>query len=273
MRRALGNLALLAVTTLVFAGLLEIALRLAFARSLDFSMEMWKYAVALKQPVSDPRLSFAHRPNTSAFLMGVPFAINSMGLRDREFSPQKPPGVSRIVWLGDSTTVGWGVPAEATPAKILERARNAQTPGATEVLNAGVGNYDTVQEVEHYLTIDRAFHPDFVVLEYFINDAEPVPVERNIGILGHSYLAPPSCYPASMALSEPPAFVRIGASTTRLSTAMAAPGSKPPRTHWRGSRKPPHRMAPGCWWQFCPSCTRSMASIPLRRSTARLKIF
>jgi hypothetical protein len=26
-------------------------------------------------------------------------------------------------------------------------------------------------------------------LEYFINDAEPVPVERNIGILGHSYLA------------------------------------------------------------------------------------
>jgi hypothetical protein len=46
-----------------------------------------------------------------------------------------------------------------------------------------------VQEVEHYLTIDRAFHPDQVILEYFINDAEPVPRERNTGMAGHSYLA------------------------------------------------------------------------------------
>jgi hypothetical protein len=185
LRRLLANLALLAVSTLFFAGLLEIGLRIAFAHSLDFSMEMWKYAVALKQPMPDPRLSFAHRPNSSAFLMGVPFAINSAGLRDREYSPQKPPGTYRMVWLGDSTTVGWGVRAEDTPAKLLEASHH----GKFEVLNAGVGNYDTVQEVEHYLTIDRAFHPDFVVLEYFINDAEPVPVERNIGILGHSYLA------------------------------------------------------------------------------------
>jgi lysophospholipase L1-like esterase len=189
MRRALGNLALLAVTTLVFAGFLEIALRVAFARSLDFSMEMWKYAVALKQPVADPRLSFAHRPNSSAFLMGVPFAINSAGLRDREFSPQKPAGGYRIVWLGDSTTVGWGAPADGTAPKLLEAQLNVRQPGRFEVLNAGVGNYGTVQEVEHYLTIDRAFHPDLVVLEYFINDAEPVPQERNAGILGHSYLA------------------------------------------------------------------------------------
>jgi hypothetical protein len=48
-------------------------LRLAFARSLDFSMEMWKYAVSLKQPVEDARLSFAHRPNRTAFLMGARF--------------------------------------------------------------------------------------------------------------------------------------------------------------------------------------------------------
>jgi lysophospholipase L1-like esterase len=93
------------------------------------------------------------------------------------------------VWLGDSTTVGWGVPLEGTAPKILERAWNASGLGRFEVLNAGVGNYDTVQEVEHYLTMDRAFHPDLVILEYFINDAEPVPRERTLGLLGHSYLA------------------------------------------------------------------------------------
>jgi lysophospholipase L1-like esterase len=188
-RQALLNIALLAASILLCAGFLEVALRLVFAHSLDFSMEMWKYAVALKQQVSDPRLSFVHRPNRSAFLMGVPVAINSAGLRDREFAREKPAGVYRIVWLGDSTTFGWGVPLEGTAPKILERNLNASVPGRFEVLNAGVGNYDTVQEVEHYLTIDRTFHPDLVILEYFINDAEPVPRERTLGLLGHSYLA------------------------------------------------------------------------------------
>ena len=188
-RQALLNCALLLASLLLMAGFLEVALRLVFARSLDFSMEMWKYAVSLKQPVPDARLSFAHRANRSAFLMGVPFSINSAGLRDREFPREKPPGVYRIVWLGDSTTVGWGVPLAGAAPKILERELNAAGRGRCEVLNAGVGNYDTVQEVEHYLTMDRSFHPDLVILEYFINDAEPVPRERSVGLLGRSYLA------------------------------------------------------------------------------------
>ena len=120
-RNILPNLALLVFTVLMVAGFLEIALRVIYARSLDFSMEMWKYAVKLKHPVADPLLSFAHVPNSSAFLMGVPVSINSHGLRDREYSEQKPQGVYRILMLGDSTTFGWGVSEEHTVAKILER--------------------------------------------------------------------------------------------------------------------------------------------------------
>jgi lysophospholipase L1-like esterase len=190
-RQTAANLALLAVAVLFFCGFLELALRVIFARSLDFSMEMWKYAAQLKRPVADPKLSFAHAPNRSAVLMGVPVSINSHGLRDYEYSEQKPPDVYRIVMLGDSTTLGWGVPLDQTVAKILERDLNrAGLPGyrRVEVLNAGVGNYGTVQEASHYRTFDRVFHPDLVVLEYFINDPEPVPVERSPGLLGRSYL-------------------------------------------------------------------------------------
>ena len=187
----LMNLVVLAITVLMVAGVLEVTLRIIYARSLDFSMEMWKYAVKLKHPVPNPHLSFAHVPNSSAFLMGNPVSINSHGLRDREFSLEKPAGVYRILMLGDSTTFGWGVAEENTVAKILER-RLGQTcspgPCRFEVLNAGVGNYGTVQEYTHYLTYDRAFHPDLVVLEYFINDAEPVPTERQPGLIGQSYL-------------------------------------------------------------------------------------
>ena len=170
---------------------LEFAVRIVFTRSLDFSMEMWKYAVQLKRPVTDPRLSFVHVPNRSAFLMGVQVSTNSRGLRDREYSVSKPVGTYRIVMLGDSTTLGWGVPQDQTIPKILERQLNqSNIPGYRncEVLNAGVGNYDTVQEVEHYRVNDRIFNPDLVILNYFINDAEPVPIERHTTLLARSYL-------------------------------------------------------------------------------------
>lgn len=191
MRKVLPNLVVLAIAIVICAAVLELAARVVFARSLDFSMEMWKYAVQLKRPERDPRLSFAHRPNSSAFLMGVQVTTNSHGLRDREYSESKPEGTYRIVMLGDSTTFGWGVPFDETIPKILERELNRSgIPGYKncEVLNAGVGNYDTVQEVAHYQTLDSVFHPDLVILDYFINDAEPVPRESHPALLGRSYL-------------------------------------------------------------------------------------
>ena len=185
------NIVLLAFAILLGCVAMELALRVIFAHSLDFSMEMWKYAVELKRPVANPELSFAHAPNRSAFLMGVPVSINSEGLRDREFSLEKPPDVYRVMMLGDSTTFGWGVKEEDTAAKFLERKLNANLPAGysrAEVMNAGVGNYDTVQEVTYYETIGWKFHPDLVVLVFFINDPEPVPTEKKGFLIDRSYL-------------------------------------------------------------------------------------
>jgi lysophospholipase L1-like esterase len=185
------NIAVLAFAILLGCAAMEVALRVIFAHSLDFSMEMWKYAVKLKRPVANPNLSFAHAPNRSAFLMGVPVSINSAGLRDREFSLEKPAGVYRVMILGDSTTLGWGVRQEDTAAKFLERKLNADFPvgySSVEVMNTGVGNYDTVQEVTYYETMGWKFHPDLVVLVFFINDPEPVPVEKKGFLIDRSYL-------------------------------------------------------------------------------------
>jgi lysophospholipase L1-like esterase len=185
------NVVVLVVAILFCCVAMEIALRVMFAHSLDFSMEMWKYAVQLKRPVENPQLSFAHAPNRSAFLMGVPVSINSAGLRDGEYSLAKPPGVYRIMMLGDSTTFGWGVRQEDTAAKFLERKLNGNSPAGfdkVEVMNTGVGNYDTVQEVTYYETIGYKYQPDLVVLVFFINDPEPVPVEKKSFLIDRSYL-------------------------------------------------------------------------------------
>ena len=188
---ALANSILLGFTLLFLVFAFEVALRIVFWHSLDFSMEMWKYAVALKRPAPDPRLSFSHLPNGHAFLMGADVDINSQGLRDKEYSLAKPPGTFRIMILGDSTAFGWGVKAQDTSAKILEEQLNRSgLPGYrhVEVINTGVGNYDTVQEVTYYQTRGKAFHPDLVILEYFINDAEPVPQEKKGVLIDRSYL-------------------------------------------------------------------------------------
>jgi len=185
------NVILLLGTLLFSCVVMELALRIVFARSMDFSMEMWKYATQLKHAVADPQLGFVHAPNRSAFLMGAPVSINSHGLRDREYSEAKPANVFRVMMLGDSTTFGWGVREEDTAAKFLERKLNANLPPGfdkVEVMNAGVGNYDTVQEVTYYETRGKVFHPDLVVLVFFINDPEPVPVEGKGFLIDRSYL-------------------------------------------------------------------------------------
>jgi lysophospholipase L1-like esterase len=188
MRRLVNFILIPLLTFLFLSAMAEIALRIAFARSLDFSMEMWKYAVALKRPVADDNLAFVHAPSSRAFLMGVDVAINAQGLRDRDYVLAKPSSAFRIMILGDSTTFGWGVPAEDTAAKILERTLNADGGDRRfEVINAGVGNYCTVQEVTYYLERGRSFHPDLVVLQYFINDAEPVPREARSFFRDRSY--------------------------------------------------------------------------------------
>ena len=191
MGNILKKLALLVFSLLVVALLMELFLRVYFYHSLDFSMEMWKYAVAMKRSVPDPNLSFVHEPNTHGFFMRQDVRINSLGLRDREFPAAKPTGVYRILVLGDSTTFGWGVSLEDTAAKILEKMLNAQPPPGYqrfEVINAGVGNYDTVQEVTYYKTRGRLLNPDMVILVYFINDPEPVPRQKSIVLIDRSYL-------------------------------------------------------------------------------------
>lgn len=98
-------------------------------------------------------------------MYGVYTKINSQGLRDYEYSIKKPEKIFRIIGLGDSYTYGWGVKLEDIYLKQLEKKlRNV------EVINFGVGGYNTVQEVEFFKEkID--YEPDLVIIGYLLNDA------------------------------------------------------------------------------------------------------
>jgi lysophospholipase L1-like esterase len=175
MKREHAFWSLMVIGTLVVAAvMIELFVRVVIDNGMQFDLEMWKYASEVKQVAANPLIGHQHRPGSRAHLMGVDVAINSKGLRDREFSYERTPGTLRILMLGDSFTEGWGVALADTFSKRLEQLYAARGVKA-EVINAGVGNYGTVMEVNYFLDEGRKYDPDIVVLNFTFNDAEPVP--------------------------------------------------------------------------------------------------
>jgi lysophospholipase L1-like esterase len=174
-RRLLFAIVLGALTAVLCLAIAESFVRLGLG-DMDYAMEMWKYAHVLKRVSNDSAQVFTHVPGARAHLMGVDVRINSHGLRGREIDYAKPPGTRRVLMLGDSLTFGWGVPENEVTSAAVERKLNDKLKDARwEVINSGVGNYNTRLEV-HYLEKEGLrYEPDVVVLNYFINDAEPDP--------------------------------------------------------------------------------------------------
>lgn len=172
----------------------EVVARIVFHESMDFDMEMWKYATQIKVARDDSQVGYEHRADVSARLMGVEISTNSFGLRGDATMLQKPNDTYRVVVVGDSITLGWGVPGDETYPAQLERLLNTAPPGGFpqdvhyEVLNLGVGNYNTVQEVARLRNVGLQFDPDLILLGYFINDAEPTPQPRHGFLIENSYL-------------------------------------------------------------------------------------
>jgi lysophospholipase L1-like esterase len=92
--------------------------------------------------------------------------INSHGLRDREHPYAKPPGVFRILFLGDSFVFGsGGVEYGRRFTELLESAAPR-----VEVINAGVPGYSSDQEFLYLQSEGHRYQPDLVVVGAFMND-------------------------------------------------------------------------------------------------------
>ena len=194
LKRLAGNILILSISFILALFLGEILARIVFHESMDFDMEMWKYANRIKIISDNPEAGFEHRPDSTAHLMGVDVATNRFGLRSNEIELEKPANTYRIVVIGDSVTFGWGVPQDQTYSAQLERILNTEPPAGFpqdvqfEVLNLGVGNYNTAQEIARLQDIGLQFDPDLILLGYFINDAELTPQPNTNFLIENSYL-------------------------------------------------------------------------------------
>lgn len=94
--------------------------------------------------------------------------LNADGFRERPFTDAKPAGVYRIAVVGDSFTYGNGVRQEERYSDLLQ----ARLPAHVEVLNFGQAGANTPEHRALVESLLRRIHPDFVLLQWYINDVE-----------------------------------------------------------------------------------------------------
>src|ERR1043166_2678062 len=178
------------IVTLVLG---EVVVRAIASRRLIYNIEMVKYAKALKMRDPSGEVSHVHRPGSSARLMGTEVSLNSLGDRGPELIQPKIPERKRVLVLGSSITMGWGVPFEQTFTSVTAQLLNTNHPfgpnASFEFVNAGIGNYNTAFQQKLFQHQYPVVKPDLVVLHYFISDVQPRTVGRDSAILKHSFLA------------------------------------------------------------------------------------
>jgi hypothetical protein len=89
----------------------------------------------------------------------TPYMVNSMGCRDDESSLNKP----KIVMVGDSYGMGWGVNQDETYANLVEKEIN------TPVLNMGISSYGTPREMR-FLERVNTDSLEYLIIQHCPND-------------------------------------------------------------------------------------------------------
>lgn len=116
----------------------------------------------------------------------VAYAFNDRGCRAPEYAVPAPPGTFRIVMLGDSYVMGWGVHAEDMVSTVLEGllnagAASAPTPRRFEVIACAMAGFSTREARLYYDLRARAYAPDLVLLGMVHNDDRSAEEELEAG--------------------------------------------------------------------------------------------
>jgi hypothetical protein len=97
---------------------------------------------------------------------------NSRGYRDNERAVAKPPGVKRLLSLGDSFAWGAGIEFDDTYGQRLERHLGPRRHETWEVVQLALPGMNTVDEASQLYEEGLAYDPDLVVVGYVLNDSE-----------------------------------------------------------------------------------------------------
>jgi lysophospholipase L1-like esterase len=112
----------------------------------------------------------------------VDVRLNALGFRERRLPSPKPPGVVRLIALGDSFTQGYGVEEDEAWPRRLETVLDARHGGRHEVVNLGVPGSNPHDHVRHLRDPGLAYEPDVVLVTVMANDVQERWVQREFEV-------------------------------------------------------------------------------------------
>jgi lysophospholipase L1-like esterase len=161
------------MSPLLLIGLLEGAAYL-WERKQANSVYAWELVASRRmawEQFSEPGAGYTRmKPGSHYEWQSIAVDINSNGLRGPETTYEKPPSTYRILNLGDSVVMGWGVRVEDTYGQQLESLLNKQGTGDLryEVINAGVPGWNLENAFAYLQAEGLKYEPDLILLDLTI---------------------------------------------------------------------------------------------------------
>jgi hypothetical protein len=167
------KVAIAIISPLLLIGLLE-GLAYIWERTQANGLYAWELVASRRmvwEQYPEPGAGYTlMKPGSHYEWQGIPVEINSHGLRGSETSYEKLPNTFRILNLGDSVAMGWGVREEDIYGRRLEQLLNEQG-GADrryEVINAGVPGWNLENALAYLRAEGLKYEPDLVLLDLTI---------------------------------------------------------------------------------------------------------
>jgi hypothetical protein len=153
---------------------LEVIIRLFDPLGVSHFSDMPRYFSKLCEVVGPPRI-LKHRSNKSIKFRDFTISTNRLGLRGPELPETKSSAEFRLVFLGDSVVLGWGVDLEEHFLTLAESELNELGKNKTthRCVNTGHNQFDTTQEAALLEELGEVLSPDAVILVYVNNDVNP----------------------------------------------------------------------------------------------------
>jgi lysophospholipase L1-like esterase len=167
------NIALATIGPLMLIGLLE-GMAYAWERTQANSLYAWELVASRRMVWEEhptPGAGYTlMKPGSHYEWQGIPVDINSHGLRGPETTYEKSPDTFRILNLGDSIVMGWGVRVEDTYGQRLESLLNEESNVNLnfEVINAGVPGWSLDNALAYFQAEGLKYDPDLVMLDLTI---------------------------------------------------------------------------------------------------------
>ena len=170
--RAPSRLAMIGIGVLVGLVLSELGVRVYAAVDHDLGRRLAETDPLGILVEAHGSIGYRQKPNkVFRYANGTSATSNGMGFRGPEVNPTKPPGVTRVVLLGGSTTHGWGVRDDETIDASMRRLLAQRFPGQPfEVVNLAFDAYDSNQLVERLRSDGIPLSPDLLIVNAGIND-------------------------------------------------------------------------------------------------------